>query len=338
MNMNTGLRVISFLLLFQFYVQLYRSSQSNGLVLEQRPHLIASAKIHEIGRQVEQMADEKVNIVFCIIPPNSVNYAKIKQEAELISCVLTQCIKSNTIERRGDDRMTLANILLKVNAKLNGVNHRLPPPNAPIINDFDKVPVMFIGADVTHPTPGQTNVPSVAAVVASHDRNAFCYNAGWRPQVGEIIADFRTFVKEALLFFRKKNGRLPEKIFYFRDGVSDSQFQQVMGSEWNAMLDACRDVQEGYEEIVKLTIIVVQKRHHTRFFPIDKRISQDRNNNVPPGTVVDTTITRPDEIQYYLVSHQAIQGVSKPTKYCILLDDGDHNMDDLQALTYAVSI
>lgn len=307
--------------------------------MEERPLDILSARPHEISRQIKQMAAQKVDIAFCVIPSKSLNYAKIKQEAELESCVLTQCIKSETIMRRGEDRMTLANLLLKVNAKLNGINHGLEPPTAPILNDFDKVPVMFIGADVTHPTPGQINVPSVAAVVASHDRNAFCYNSGWRPQVGEIIADFRAFVKQALEFFYKKNQRkLPKKIFYFRDGVSESQFRQVMESEWNAMLDACADIQEGYEKIVKVTIIVVQKRHHTRFFPGKNPISVDRNNNVPPGTVVDTTITRPDEAQYYLVSHQAIQGVSKPTKYCILLDQGDHSMDDLQALTNAVSI
>lgn len=89
---------------------------------------------------------------------------------------------------------------------------------------------------------------------------------------------------------------------------------------------------------VKMTIVIVQKRHHTRFFPGRTGISVDRNNNVPPGTIVDTTITSPDEPQYYLVSHQAVQGVARPTQYCILLDDGNHKMDDLQALTNAVSI
>lgn len=111
-----------------------------------------------------------------------------------------------------------------------------------------------------------------------------------------------------------------------------------MASEWDAMRQACRDVCEGFEKIVKMTIVIVQKRHHTRFFPGRTGISVDRNNNVPPGTIVDTTITSPDEPQYYLVSHQAVQGVARPTQYCILLDDGNHKMDDLQALTNAVSI
>lgn len=295
-------------------------------------------KPYEIGRHLKRMAEHKVDIVFCVIPPKSQNYTKIKQEAELEVGVLTQCITSDTILRRATGS-TLSNILLKVNAKLNSKNHKLlPSPSAPILSNFDEEPVMFIGADVTHPAPGLANGGySVAAVVASYDRHAFGYNYGSRPQIGEIIVDFQTFVKDALMFFLKQNHRLPSKIFYFRDGVSDSQFKQVMESEWNALLRACGEVKHGYDKTVKVTIIIVQKRHHTRFFPGQNKISEDRNNNVPAGTVVDTIITRPDEPQYYLCSHQAIKGVARPTKYCILLDDGQHSMDDLQALTYAVS-
>lgn len=85
---------------------------------------------------------------------------------------------------------------------------------------------------------------------------------------------------------------------------------------------------------------MVQKRHHTRFFPGKTSVGRDdrKNNNVPAGTIVDQVIVRPTENQFYLVSHQSIQGVAKPTKYCILLDDGKHNIDDLQELTYNVRL
>lgn len=315
---------------------MYRVSQTNGIQMERRPFENRQCDLRDIGQNLDRMASQKVDIVFCIVPSKGPNYAKVKQEAELKAGVLTQCIKADTIARRCD-RMTLGNILLKVNAKLNGTNHKLAAQTSPILNNFEKEPVMFIGADVTHPAPGTMNGYSVAAAVASHDRNAFCYNTGWRVQTGEIIADFETFVKEALQFFVKENKKLPSKIFYFRDGVSDSQFKHVMEFEWDALLKACAALKPGYEKTVKVTIMIVQKRHRTRFFPGKSGISEDKNNNVPAGTVVDTIITRPDEAQYYLCSHQAIQGVARPTKYCILLDDGDHSMDDLQALTYNVS-
>lgn len=89
-----------------------------------------------------------------------------------------------------------------------------------------------------------------------------------------------------------------------------------------------------------MTVVVVQKRHHTRFFPGQTGVGRDdrKNNNVPAGTIVDQVIIRPKENHFYLVSHQSIQGVAKPTKYCILLDENDETIDDLQELTYNVSI
>lgn len=179
---------------------------------------------------------------------------------------------------------------------------------------------------------------SVVGVAASHDANAFCYNVSWRLQgpCVEIIEDFKQIMIEHLKFYRLKNGHLPDKILYYRDGVSEGQFQQVMASEKMAMEMAFAEIAPDYEKMVKLTIIVVQKRHHTRFFPGQTEIGKNdpRNNNVPTGTIVDTEITHPNENHFYLVSHHSIQGVAKPTKYCILLDEPNHSIDDLQELTF----
>lgn len=50
---------------------------------------------------------------------------KVKQSSELNVGILTQCIKSKTLFKLSD--ATLGNILLKINAKLNGTNHSLEP-------------------------------------------------------------------------------------------------------------------------------------------------------------------------------------------------------------------
>lgn len=122
----------SYFLLYS-YLQLYHSSKPNGMNLARRPSTMQEAKPHEIGRQLEQMAKHEVDIVFCVVPPKSANYAKIKQEAELESGVLTQCIISNTIEKRGTDRKTLSNILLKVNAKITNCHHNWLPSSVILI-------------------------------------------------------------------------------------------------------------------------------------------------------------------------------------------------------------
>ena len=43
----------------------------------------------------------------------------------------------------------------------------------------------------------------------------------------EIISDLTDMVKELLEEFRKQTKKIPKRIIFYRDGVSEGQFQQV---------------------------------------------------------------------------------------------------------------
>lgn len=292
----------------------------------------------DVEQKMHQFITNKVEILFVIIPDSGTTYSMVKKMAEIKCGILTQCIRSSTVFKKARDLSTINNILLKVNAKLNGTNHKIAKPMH--IAQVQNSPYMIIGADVTHPSPDQTAIPSVVGVAASNDIHAFRYNMCWRLQnpKQEMIQDLAEIIEEQLKFFQNTVGGakklLPDKILYYRDGVSDGQFQEVLNVEYNAMCRAFQKFAGNYKP--KVVFIVVQKRHHTRFFPGRSGCGRDdrRNNNVPPGLIVDTEITHPNETQFFLVSHQSIQGVAKPTKYCLLKDDLNLSMDDLQALTY----
>lgn len=71
---------------------------------------------------------------------------------------------------------------------------------------------------------------------------------------------------------------------------------------------------------IQITCLVVQKRHHVRLFPTSDKDSDDRNKNVKAGTIVDTEITHPNHIDFYLVSHASIQVkllIKKNNFFCI---------------------
>jgi eukaryotic translation initiation factor 2C len=254
----------------------------------------------DIERVLSTMKDAE--LVICIVPETKDAYARIKQVSELKLGILTQCIKSRTFGRM--DQSCVNNILLKVNAKVNGVNHRIGESN-----NNKSIPkllgtnlFMFIGADVTHPSPDQTTIPSLVGVAASSDIDAFQYNCCYRiqgPRV-EMIENFGEIVKQHLNVFRQKNqNKLPELILYYRDGVSDGQFDQLRDIELVSMRKACAEIQQGYKP--KISILVVQKRHHTRFFPISDADSDGKNRNVMPGTVVDKEIVDVQKKQFFLV-------------------------------------
>lgn len=169
-------------------------------------------------------------IVFVIIIDRNDCYAQVKQAAELKVGILTQCIKANTIFRmgKGNPMMTINNILLKVNAKLNGKNQEIVESSYQSFNAANSG-VMFVGADVTHPSPDQRDIPSCVGVAASYDQVGFRYQCAWRLQdpKQEMIADLADILTEHLKFYKLKNKTLPKKIMYYRDGVSDGQFPQV---------------------------------------------------------------------------------------------------------------
>lgn len=285
----------------------------------------------DIINEFSTWSKNNYDLVIVVIPnfPEGV-YKSVKKIAELEKGLLTQCIRSRTLERFNDS--TVGNILLKINAKRDGVNHnfsRLPT--------CLQTPCMIMGADVTHPSPDSRNVPSVAAVTASHDPKAFKYNYCWRlqPPKVEIIEDLKNITKEHLKRFYIANKQTkPQHIIFYRDGVSDGQFSQVLNMELKAIRNACTELQADGSYKPFITFLVVQKRHHTRFFPCNIKDTYDKNHNVPAGTCVDTVITNFRAQDFYLVSHASIQGVAKPTKYRTLWDDKDMHEDDIEELTY----
>jgi eukaryotic translation initiation factor 2C len=99
----------------------------------------------------------------------------------------------------------------------------------------------------------------------------------------------------------------------------------------SAIRSACKKLHPTYAP--KITFVVVQKRHHTRFFPSQSN-QADRSGNCQAGTVVDTGIVHPFEFDFYLQSHAGLLGTSRPAHYNVLCDENRFNSDTLQELTY----
>ena len=81
------------------------------------------------------------------------------------------------------------------------------------------------------------------------------------------------------------------------------------------LAEACADLRID----PKITIIVVGKRHHVRFFPLNER-DGDKSGNCPAGTVVDREIAHPTEFDFYLQSHGGLLGTSRPAHYSVRIE------------------
>lgn len=281
---------------------------------------------NEVGKQFQMSPD----LIFYVLPnKDMITYERMKKSMDVRFATLSQMVQSAHVMKC--QPQYCSNVAMKVNAKLGGYTSRLA--NSP---SFFPVPTMMIGVDVSHGSFGQTGQmqASLAAVTMSMDKDcvsyaASCQTNGYRVEVltKNTIQDvFRPMV----LRWCQKNKISPVNVFYFRDGVSEGEFQKVLDQE----IDEIRKcINEVGRTKCKLTVIVGTKRHHIRFFP-DKPADGDKNSNPLPGTVVETEVTHPFHYDFYLCSHVAIQGTARPVHYHVLMDEINMPVDLLQTMIY----
>nr|CAD7264999.1 unnamed protein product [Timema shepardi] len=203
-----------------------------------------------------------LQLVVVVLPGKTPVYAEVKRVGDTVLGMATQCVQAKNVNKTSPQ--TLSNLCLKINVKLGGINSILVPSIRPKV--FNE-PVIFLGADVTHPPAGDNKKPSIAAVVGSMDAHPSRYAATVRVQ----------------------------------------QHRQEIIQELSSMV---------------------------RLFCADKKEQSGKSGNIPAGTTVDVGITHPTEFDFYLCSHQGIQGTSRPSHYHVLWDDNHFDSDELQCLTY----
>ncbi|KAK1413740.1 hypothetical protein QVD17_35520 [Tagetes erecta] len=289
-------------------------------------------------KKIQKAANDNLQLLICVMEKKHKGYGDLKRISETSIGVMSQCCLYQNLARLS--LQFLGNLALKINAKIGGCTVALYsslPAQIPRVLSLDE-PVMFLGADVTHPHPLDDFSPSVAAVVGSVNwpaANKYVSKMRSQTHRQEIIQDLADMVEEILNDFVRELTKLPKRLIFFRDGVSETQFQKVLHDELQAIRKACWRF-PGYNP--PISFAVVQKRHHTRLFPVESVSATDRNTfsdeNVPPGTVVDSVITHPKEFDFYLCSHSGIKGTSRPTHYHILWDENRFTSDEFQKLVY----
>ncbi|KAK3019755.1 hypothetical protein RJ639_004201, partial [Escallonia herrerae] len=305
-------------------------------------HKKSNTKLSSMGFDGKQL-----QLLIIILPDVTGSYGRIKRVCETELGIVSQCCQPRHVSRNSNQYHE--NVALKINVKVGGRNTVLLNAVEKRYAPLTDRPTIVFGADVTHPQAGEDSSPSIAAVVASVDwpevtkyrglvsaqshRNEIIenlYSTYQDPQRGTVHCGM---IREHLIAFRKSTGQKPQRIIFYRDGVSEGQFNQVLLYEMDAIRKACVSLEENY--LPRVTFVVVQKRHHTRLFPVDHndRNSTDKSGNILPGTIVETKICHPTEFDFYLCSHAGIQGTSRPTHYHVLFDENGFSADELQMLT-----
>ncbi|EXJ96083.1 hypothetical protein A1O1_01209 [Capronia coronata CBS 617.96] len=262
-------------------------------------------------------------LVLVILPSKHTEiYNRVKYACDIKEGLVNVCIVAEQLAKKS--RQTLANVALKVNLKLGGRNHELDSSKLGVLSEGK---TMVVGLDVTHPSPGSApDAPSVVGIVASVDELLGQWPAQLAVQQGrkEMVSELKGLMKSRLCLWRDHNkGELPSQILLYRDGVSEGQYHQVLELELPQIRAACSEIYPANQferGTPRITIIVVGKRHHTRFYPTTE--SQcDRTGNPQNGTVVDRGVTEARNWDFFMQAHTAIKGTARPAHYFVAYDE-----------------
>jgi eukaryotic translation initiation factor 2C len=227
------------------------------------------------GQAVEQLHQATGNkyqrrpqlLVFLVQDKNSFHYTRIKKSCDCRYGVVSQVMQLAQVIK--GNPQYYSNVLMKVNAKLGGCTTSAEPaPNSGFKGV--KEPTMFIGGDVSHASPGSPQA-SMAAITVSFDRfggryAAACQTNGHRV---EMISESNwNYCLKPLCEQWLSNvggGKLPTQVYYFRDGVSEGQYIQVLNEEVVHIKSVLSSLSSSRAWDGKITVIIAAKRHHSEF-------------------------------------------------------------------------
>lgn len=276
----------------------------------------------------------KPQFLYILLPSdNAFLYDCIKYLCDIKHGIPNVCNIGKKFSSDRGQAQYMANVALKFNLKKGGINHYVA---ADEIKPLDDRTIVF-GIDVTHPSPGSSdNSPSIAGVVASVDTKFSQWPASIRTQTGrqEMVSDLEEMILERLRLWQTKNKGPLNKVIVYRDGVSEGQYALVLQNEYPAFVAAFNKLYGPATKHPKLSIIIVGKRHHTRFYPTAMKDADSKNGNPVPGTVVDRGVTGERLFDFFLLAHQGLQGTSKPAHYVVIKDENKLGADQLQKLTH----
>lgn len=262
---------------------------------------------------------------------NSPHYERLKKSCDCRFGILSQVVQRSHVQ--SNQGQYHSNVAMKVNAKLGGSTSRTDPPwkgAGPTYFPSNR-PTMMVGVDVSHAAPG-AQTASIAAVTMNVDADANRFVAqvetnGYRV---EMLSphNVHNLFGELVTHWKANHGQPPSHVMYFRDGVSEGQFSQVMDVE---IAEIRRFFKSKGVPMPKFTVIVATKRHHIRLFP---PTGGDRNANPLPGTLVEKEVTHPFMWDFYLNSHVAIQGTARPVHYYVLQDEMGIPVNEFQRMIY----
>ncbi|KAJ1647142.1 hypothetical protein IWQ61_010128 [Dispira simplex] len=296
-------------------------------------HANTEGAIHNIDQQACQFMGDKRGVTLVFLGSNYTKWTVYREIKRMFDTVIGQpsiCLEMSNV--REMNKGYIDNVLLKINAKLNGTNFSLT-------QDFhlDKsfpAHMLVVGIALNGPIECQSIPMRTAAVVGSMNRELQQFTSEYSYQKPEIshVQHLESLFVKVLESYRKQVGSLPEFILCYRLDVSDTQFEIIRGIEVTAISRACKKVWGSNVSLPRLTYVACQRQHDVLFAPA----KVPNTHGYPTGTLVEKRVGLPDSSEFYLLSKRPSHGLGKPVRYIVLHNEASMDLENIQLYTYAL--
>lgn len=266
----------------------------NYKVAEPKKVELQSDRIKDYVDSIKEIMAKDPTLILVVVPNNAADrYTSIKRLTCLDKPIPTQVVVKKTMVPKkgltiGSVKSIATKVIIQINCKLGGIPWMITIPVKGL---------MTVGFDVTHDT--QDRSKSFGAFIASMDCSEdspepmkYFSAVSAHKEGTEGSQNIALHMIKALQVYRAEHQSLPEKIFFYRDGVSDGQIEYVYSQEVQILEAKLNEiyVENGDGKKPKFAFIIVNKRLNTKIFL--KKGSEVLNP--VSGTVVDTEITLPE--------------------------------------------
>ncbi|CAJ0596093.1 unnamed protein product [Cylicocyclus nassatus] len=266
--------------------------------------------------------------------------------------IVSQEIKGSKVDAVlvKNQNQTLDNVVAKINEKLGGVNYNIllgAKPNdtaSKWLCDKDR---LFVGFEISNPPAlskselergASYKMPSVLGWGANCAKNSQQYLGDYvyieprqSDMMGAVLAEL---IVDILKRFRAATDLAPRHIVLYFSGISEGQWSLVATTYIRAIQAGIKSLSSNYKP--SLTALTVSKDHNERIYKANITGNRAAEQNIPPGTIIDTTIVSPVINEFYLNSHSAFQGTAKTPKYALVFDDSKIPIDVIESMTHGL--
>ncbi|CAD5215204.1 unnamed protein product [Bursaphelenchus okinawaensis] len=241
-------------------------------------------------------------------------------------------------------RLTMENLVNKANVKLGGLNYHVADmQQKKLVGEDD----LFIGfaKDIGAAASGSagenvvphnmTTTPTVVGYAANDIQDSLAFTGDFVFQEGvkqEKLSIIVKVVNNVLKRYEDNRGKKPQRVFIYRNAIAESSYPFVLKYEIPLLKDAVKKA--GVETFVYL---VPNRLHNVRVFPAKPTGEKPPEQNLKPGTVLDSALVSANITEFFLCGHVARLGTAKVPRYSVLSNESNVSIDELQKLTYHLS-